>query len=306
MSPVECFKKKSYQKHSEHFYEYLSGGKKEIHAKTWLKNDTVDAWRHKRMYKALDPILLLDPEAKWLTVGDGRYGNDAKYILEKGCSALASDISDSLLKEAKSTGYIPDFKKENAETLSFQNSEFEYVLCKESYHHFPRPMIALYEMLRVASKGVILIEPNDACINNNTSEMIFKKVINIARTILRKKNNRHSFEEVGNYVFTISRREIEKVALGLNYKVIAFKGINDAYLPGVEYENLSKKGRMQKKIRCHINIMNSLCRLRLIDYKILASIIFKKTPPEEMLNQLTTEGYEIIYLPENPYILSDS
>jgi hypothetical protein len=42
-------------------------------------------------------------------------GNDAKYTSTKGGHALASDISDYLLKEAKDIGYIAEYKKENAD-----------------------------------------------------------------------------------------------------------------------------------------------------------------------------------------------
>ncbi|MEZ5593447.1 MAG: class I SAM-dependent methyltransferase [Gammaproteobacteria bacterium] len=142
---------------------------KAAQAKTWFVKDTVDAWRHLRMYQTIDPILEVDPQSKWLTVGDGRYGKDAKYIIEKGSDALATDISEYLLMEAKNIGYINKYKLENAELLSFQDSMFDYVLCKESYHHFPRPMVALYEMLRVTKKGVFLIEPNDAYVVNKYS-----------------------------------------------------------------------------------------------------------------------------------------
>lgn len=302
MTSTGSFKEKSYQQHSEHFKEYSPGGKKEAHAKTWFEKDTVDAWRHQRMYQLLDPILIADPEAKWLTVGDGRYGKDAKYIIEKGCNAIASDISDYLLKEAKNIGYISEYKKENAESLSFQDSEFDYVFCKESYHHFPSPMLALYEMLRVANKGVLLIEPNDAYINNKILGIIFRNLKNIIKLLLCRKTNRHLFEESGNYVFSISRREIEKVALGLNYKIVAFKGINDAYFAGVEYEKLSEKGPLQKKIKVLINFANILCKLGFMDYGILAAIIFKNNPSKKLIQQLTKEGYEIIHLPDNPYI----
>ena len=174
--PKNCtqnFQEKSYERHSEHFKEYCTGGAKEKHAKTWFEKDTVDAWRHQRMYQILDPILKVK-SSKWLTVGDGRYGKDAKYIIDNGCEALATDISDALLQEAKNIGYINEFKKENSESLSFDDSKFDYVFCKESYHHFPRPMLALYEMLRVASKGVILIEPNDRYINNSVSDIFFQ------------------------------------------------------------------------------------------------------------------------------------
>jgi hypothetical protein len=41
----------------------------------------------------------------------------------------------------------------------------------------------------------------------------------------------------------ISRREIEKVALGTNYKMVAFKRFNDPYLAGgAEYAKLSEAG----------------------------------------------------------------
>jgi hypothetical protein len=51
-----------------------------------------------------------------------------------------------------------------------------------------------------------------------------------------------------------------------------------------------------------INIRNFLCKLGLRDYGVLASIIFKKEPSKELLLQLIDEGYEIIRLPDNPYI----
>ena len=107
-------------------------------------------------------------------------------------------------------------------------------------------------------------------------------------------------------MFTISRRELEKVALGLNHKIIAFKRINDVYFAGVEFEKLSEKGPLQKKVRASINIANFLCRLGVVDYGILAAIIFKKEPSSELLQQLVKKGYEIIHLPDNPYIMRTS
>lgn len=303
MNSKDNFQEKSYRQHQEHFKEFSSGGKNEAYAKTWFEEDTVDAWRHQRMYQLIDPILIEDTQAKWLTVGDGRYGKDANYILQKGCEALATDISDYLLEEAKDIGYISAYKMENAESLSFQDSKFDYVFCKEAYHHFPRPMLALYEMLRVASKGVILIEPNDGQINNRILGIFLRDLKNIIKSIFGRKNTeRHFFEESGNYVFSISRREIEKVALGLNYKVVAFNGINDVYFSGVEYEKLSERGPLQKKIKFRINIKNILCSLGFMNYGIIAAIIFKEAPPKELIQHLAKSGYEIIHLPDNPYI----
>ena len=304
MNSKRNFEEVSYERNSENFNECILGGKGANFSRTWLETDTVEAWRHQRMYQSIDPILKTEPEAKWLTVGDGRYGNDAKYILDKGCEALPTDISDYLLKEAKDAGYIPDYRKENAEFLTFKDSEFDYVFCKESYHHFPRPMKALYEMLRVARKGVVLIEPNDKYINNNNSkftEKFFRNLKDILKTLIKRNRNKHSFEEVGNYKYSISRREIEKVALGLNYKMVAFKGINDAYAKGVENEKLSVNGPLQKAIKKSISIKNLLVKIGFTDYYLLAAIIFKQEPSKNLLHNLSINGFKIVNLPGNPY-----
>lgn len=125
---------------------------------------------------------------------------------------------------------------------------------------------------------------------------------NVVKSLLGKKANKHIFEESGNYVFTISRREIEKVALGLNYKAVAFKGVNDVYLPGVDSEKMSDNGPLQKKLTRLIGVANILSKLRLMDYNLLVTIIFKKELSKELFQKLVEEGYEVIQLPDNPYI----
>ena len=302
MNSTRSFEERSYQQHAAHYREYAQDGEKATHARTWFEEDTADAWRHQRMYKLLDPILATEPQAKWLTVGDGRYGRDAKYILDRGSAAVATDISEHLLKEAKESGYLPEYKVENAESLSFCDSEFDYVFCKESYHHFPRPMVALYEMLRVVSRGVVLLEPNDLYITNSYSQILFRNLKNIVRFFLGKETSRHRFEETGNYVFSISRREVEKVALGLNYRTLAFRGINDVFFPGVEGEKISDNGPLQKKTKRLISTADFLCRLGLMDYGNLAAVVFKTEPSRELLQQLGGSDYEIVRLPDNPHI----
>ncbi len=305
MSRKESFNKLSYKRHENHFFDFMRGGAKENHANTWFEEDTVDAWRHARMYSSIDPLLKAFPEACWLTVGDGRYGKDAHYIQKKGLRVLATDISDALLKEGKEIGYIKDYRKENAEKLSFSDGEFDFVFCKESYHHFPRPMIALYEMLRVARKGVVLIEPNDRDAPSTSIEALFRSAKNLIRIILRRRNVklfRHSFEAAGNYVYSVSRKEMEKVALGVNLGVVAYRGINDSYQEGVEYEKIEKNGELFCQIRKRINRSDRLSRLGLKPYDLLAVIIFKEDPEDVPIQYLIDEGYDVVVLPDNPYV----
>ena len=292
------FSKLSYESHEKHFLDYASGGDKEKHAKTWFKEDTIDAWRHLRMYKLINPLLELYPDANWLTVGDGRYGKDAHYIEEKGVNVLASDISDVLLKEAKASGYIENYKKENAESLSFSDNEFDFTFCKEAYHHFPRPMIALYEMLRVSRQGVVLIEPNDRYIVSSHKMLIGRNIENFIRMLIGKKAPRHHFEESGNYGYSISMREIEKAALGINLPAVAFKGISDYYERGVEYVQADDKNWLFKKVKWIIKVRDVLCKINLLQYGGLVAIIFKHDISHALKIKLESFGYRITSLPK--------
>lgn len=54
--PKTNFTKLSYKRNEFHFKAYARGGPKEEMAKSWLDADTVDSWRHQRMYSSIDPL----------------------------------------------------------------------------------------------------------------------------------------------------------------------------------------------------------------------------------------------------------
>lgn len=301
---MESFQNKSYQRHADHFCAYRQGGEKEEEARLWLDRDSVDAWRHERMHQLVDPVLESYPDASWLTVGDGRYGTEAQYIISKGGRALASDISGHLLAEAKQFGLIPDFSVANAEDLSFDDNAFDFVLCKDAYHHCPRPNLALYEMLRVARTGVILIEPNDIFAAKGVLQSLLNRARLLARKLRGQSDSEHTFEESGNYAYRLSRRELEKIAIGLNLKRLAFNGINDAFIESAGTEKMSSNGRSLKTIRTLIGLQNILCKLGLADYGYLSAIVFKSEMTREAEERLGKLGWNLINLPQNPYISS--
>jgi len=291
----------SYHRHREHLSQQAPGTTGEARGKPCFRTDTVDAWRHRRLYALLDPILAAAPGASWLTLGDGRFGNDARYILDRGGQAVASDLSDVLLREAQQIGFIPDYRVENAEALTLADGDVDYVLCKEAFHHFPRPMLALYEMLRVARQAVVLIEPNDEYAGGGLAQAFGRAVRGLLLRLLRRPSGKHGFEPVGNYVYSLSRRELEKAALALDYRVLAFRGINDSYTPGVEDEPLAANGPLGRRTRRIIRLKNLLGKLRLWNPGVLAAVLCKSTPAPDLIEGLAQAGYEIVNLPENPY-----
>ena len=65
------------------------------------------------------------------------------------------------------------------------------------------------------------------------------------------------FEPDGNFICSISAREMEKVALGLNLPHVVFKGLNDYYIKGGEYEPAdARKSSLFKRMRSEIRKRN--------------------------------------------------
>jgi SAM-dependent methyltransferase len=119
-----------------------------------LFNDGLDdPKRHFEMLSIALPILkALNPESI-LTLGD-TYGRDAYlYKKEIGCRVIASDLDADKLIFAKNQGYIDDFLELDAENMHLDSDSVDIVVAKETLHHWPRPMLGVYEALRVARKG---------------------------------------------------------------------------------------------------------------------------------------------------------
>jgi SAM-dependent methyltransferase len=207
-----------------------------------------------------------------------------------------------LLAEAKSAGLIEAYRKENAESLSFADASYDYVFCKESYHHFPQPMKALYEMLRVARQAVVMIEPNDQTIVQGGVAVLSRMLKDIVKRALGRPVDYHNFETSGNYAYAISRREMEKVALGAGMHVVAFRGINDYYLPGVEFEPSDPGNPLFRKVAGKIARYDFLCRLGISQPGLLAVVLFKQAPTAVLRSSFSRQGFDLIDLPRNPYL----
>jgi ubiquinone/menaquinone biosynthesis C-methylase UbiE len=272
--------------------------------KAWFDKATTDLWRHKRMLSVLDPFLQNHSQASWLTVGDGRFGTSAIYINKKGGTALATDIDIRLLEVAKQNNMLTDFAFANAEKLPFTDNQFDFSYCKQAYHHFPRPILAIYEMLRVSKQAIIFTEPHDYT-PAPFIRTILQKVKHTLKKISGKKIEHHdtgNYETIGNYIYTISVREMEKIAQGIGLPCIAYKLFHDEYLVGVENEMFSENAPLYKKIKSAITRNRLKTALRITNPNTVQMIIFKTKPKDTITTSLEQDGYTVVTFPGNPYI----
>jgi SAM-dependent methyltransferase len=287
MNPNE-WAEKNYALQSQHEAEY------KLPMMFWMP-DGVDTWLHNRKYEQLLPLTQTFSDSSWLTIGDGRYGSDAYCLLTYGVKAVASSISDVTLKEGVERGYIKSYKVENAEDMKSADGEYDFVLCKESYHHFPRPPLALYEMLRVASKAVVLIEPLEGqpLFFDWLKGTMIKKLIRGDQSAL--------YEPSGNFIYRISIREIEKMMTAINNPTIAVRLFNTFYHPRLASQKYGlNPGTLLTKLAIFLQDMLSF--LRLMNYGLATIIVFKTPITAELRNTLQQQGFSLIDLPKNPYL----
>ncbi len=287
-----------------------------IHA-TWFNETTTDFWRHKRMYETIRPLAEYYANAKWLTVGDGRYGLDAirmksLFHLE---NVFPTDIGEAMLRISKEKGWIDEFGVENAEELSFADNSFDVVFCKEAFHHFPRPYIALYEMLRVSKKAVVMIEPAERLISNGAKSKPY--ILSAIKLLFAKLMGKphltylpnvlglsHSFEISGNYLYAVSVREMEKLVHGMDLGGLSWKGFNDVYEKGCEFEEAKQGNPLFDSISKSIASGDTLCKTypQFHQPNMVTAIILKEKPDATLLKRLTEAGFQIPKIHKNPYV----
>ena len=254
---------------------------------------SIDNWRHSRMLACTHPLTEALPQSVWMTLGDGRYGSDAAYLKEQGVYATATSLTDEKLRVAHEQGFIDAYRIENAECISLDDNAVDFVLCKEAYHHFPRPPIALYEMLRVARVGAVLIEPLDDI-----------RVLSVVRTMAKKLlrgDIEMNFETSGNFLYRLNIRELGKLHTAMGGKVMAFKGINDFYHGRLSQCVANQWNAGTLLTKTGIAVQDALARMRLMGFGLGCVVVFKGQPESKLLERLARSGFKVIELPKNPY-----
>lgn len=279
---------------------------------------SVDAWRHQRMMRPFSAFAL-ESAWKWLTLGDA-HGWDAARLGSMGApDVTASDLSGIRLEHAKNEGLIQNYRVENAESIKASNGEFDAVFCKETFHHLPRPWIGLYEMLRVARKVVLLIEPRDWIIDkgpvmSSGPRGLVKNLLAWARMRLRRAPERVSsaamfrlgdkphYEEVGNYMFSVSSREIEKVALGMDLPAVGFFALNDHFEKGLANFPADESDPEFARVRKLLERADSISEGGIGSTSMLLAALFIEMPAPDLQKKLTEAGWYIKTLSRNPYL----
>lgn len=91
----------------------------------------------------------------------GGVGGEASYFANQGFGDVTnSDFSKNALEICKRRDGRLKTVQVDAERADLADGSFDIVVVQDGLHHLPRPALGLNEMVRVAKRGVIVLEPH--------------------------------------------------------------------------------------------------------------------------------------------------
>ncbi|EKE26191.1 MAG: Methyltransferase protein [uncultured bacterium (gcode 4)] len=179
------------------------------------KENTLQRYLWSLMLETWNSLLSTNISGKTLLIICAWSWYDADFWHKKWAIVTATDLSEIACEKIKERNSSINVKIENAESLSYNDNSFDYVIVRAWLHHLPRPILWIYEMLRVAKKWILFMEAQDS--------MVMR--------ILRKSWLVLEIEPSWNYVYTFTRREIYKLCRSMFLNKPQIKTYFYQYIP---------------------------------------------------------------------------
>ena len=137
-------------------------------AARWHFHDTKDPLiryvRDRRLHLALDAVRKLaggSIESLSVLLVCGGVGGEATFFANHGFSDVTNtDFSENALDVCRHRDERLKTRLLNAENMDLEDLSYDLVVVQDGLHHLPRPALGLNEMIRVARKAVIVLEPH--------------------------------------------------------------------------------------------------------------------------------------------------
>jgi len=138
-------------------------------------------------------------------------GMDAESLASQGMQVVGLDISFEALLRAKERARRYEVSYQlvlgDAENLPFKNDAFEITFVHDGLHHLLDAYQGVREMIRVASKNVVIAEPADALLTR----------------LAVKLGISGNYEDAGNFVYRLHPRKLAQVFASCGTKRWSFK-----------------------------------------------------------------------------------
>lgn len=147
-----------------------------------------------RLRKAMQMIRVSLSGKTVLSVCGGD-GQEADFFQRQGADVTVIDLSTVAMEAARLRNPALHCACMDAESLTFADRSFDWVIVLDGLHHLARPIKGLYELDRVSREGFVILEGQDSL------PVRLLSILGIAE----------NSDPAGGYVYRFSRREIHKI-----------------------------------------------------------------------------------------------
>jgi len=142
-------------------------------------------------------------------------------------------------------------------------------------------------MLRVASRAVIIVEPQDPFID-----------LPLVRGVRVPSYD----QDDNNFVYGISFAELTKVGYATNMPAVSYKTFNDFYKPGLEFSVARDGDKEFDMLKEVINQLNLRVAQGLSKNNMAMAILWNRVPTSHELEKLARHGWLTTNTNTNPYV----
>ena len=143
----------------------------------------------------------------------GGDGQEADFFQRQGAKVTVIDLSTIALEAARLRNPALQCVCMDAESLTFADGSFDWVIVRDGLHHLSRPLKGFYEIERVSREGFAILEGQDS----------------LPIRLLSVAGIAENWDPAGGYVYRFSRREFRKIFSSM--QSVAEWKIHTAWLP---------------------------------------------------------------------------
>ncbi len=240
-------------------------------------------------YRDVVHAQIKDREASILVLGGGPLDKDT--LEELGFTRVTISNLDERMTGNEFAPF--EWKYENAESLSFSDESFDYVIIHAAIHHAYSPHRVLTEMYRVATIGALAFESRDSMIMRYC--VTFGLTQEYEHSAVYYNDCRYGGvgnTEIPNYIYRWTESEIEKT---INSYSPCFKH-SFTYRYGTAFPALLRYEKRGKMKLIAVKVMGALCWLFTKMFpkqqNLFAFYIKKPDPVEAILPWLVRDDKE--------------
>ena len=255
----------------------------------FVDDGSLDAWRVAYSRKMILPFLRTVRGSSWLTVGDGYYGSDANFLSKHGVQATASSLSAKVLRVAQQRGWINKWSAENAESLSFADCAFDFVLCMEALQHCEFPEAALSETMRVSNQGIAIM----GCIRREGRILDRIREFMRRRLLGRQNIGVESYQPTGGPISRFYSEQVCENAKRAGFSVCAIKQFNMLPLGQFWNRRAAWLSPYFLLLKAGFFVSDLVCRLGLMTPSFAWFLVLRRPPSSAQLSVLTKSGFSL-------------